>query len=55
MFNYLKQRSTIKGIISIVAAGAMMFTPDHIDTIIETSLSLYGIDNIMQKDGNDKR
>jgi hypothetical protein len=32
-----------KGIIAIVAAVVMYFTPDHIDYIIESLLGIYGI------------
>jgi hypothetical protein len=32
-----------KGIIAIVAAVVMYFTPDHIDRIIESLLGIYGI------------
>jgi hypothetical protein len=32
-----------KGIIAIVAAVVMHFTPDHIDKIIESLLGIYGI------------
>jgi hypothetical protein len=32
-----------KGIIAIVAAVVMYFTPDHIDRIIESLLGVYGI------------
>ncbi|MDR0581148.1 MAG: hypothetical protein LBG04_03495 [Holosporaceae bacterium] len=32
-----------KGIIAIVAAVVMYYTPDHIDRIIESLLGIYGI------------
>jgi hypothetical protein len=32
-----------KGIVAIVAAVVMWFTPDHIDKIIESLLGVYGI------------
>jgi hypothetical protein len=32
-----------KGIVAIVAAVVMYFTPDHIDQIIESLLGIYGI------------
>jgi hypothetical protein len=32
-----------KGIVAIVAAIVMFFTPDHIDRIIESLLGIYGI------------
>lgn len=34
---------TFKGIIAIIAAVVMYFTPDSIDTIIEILLGMFGI------------
>jgi hypothetical protein len=33
----------VKGIIAIVAAVVMWFTPNHIDAIIESLLGIYGV------------
>ncbi|MDR2267921.1 MAG: hypothetical protein LBD81_00530 [Holosporaceae bacterium] len=32
-----------RGIISLIAAVVMYYTPDHIDAIIETCLTAYGL------------
>ena len=40
--NFLRDEKT-QGIISIVAAVVMYFTPDHIDRIIEAMLGAMGI------------
>ena len=37
----------IKGAIAIVAAIIMLFTPDHIDLIIETLLAIFGIQKLV--------
>jgi hypothetical protein len=42
----LKEISTWKGIVSLIAGIAMFFTPDHIDKIIEMTLSTIGITDI---------
>ena len=36
-------RPKVKGVIAIVAAIVMYFTPDHIDRIIEMCLTAFGI------------
>jgi MoaA/NifB/PqqE/SkfB family radical SAM enzyme len=44
--NTLKEIITnekVKGIIAVVAAVVMAYTPDHIDRIVESLLGLYGI------------
>jgi hypothetical protein len=38
-----------KGIIAIVAAIAMFFTPDEIDRIIEIGLAYFGISKLVIK------
>ena len=47
----------VKGIISIVAAVVMYFTPDEVDHIIEGMLSLFGISCLMvsEKPTNKKK
>lgn len=42
-----KNSEKIRGIISIVAAIIMYFTPDSIDSIIEGLLLLFGIDEFL--------
>lgn len=46
MLNFLKKQAVIEGIIALTAAGVMIFTPDHIDQIIETGLTVFGIKRI---------
>jgi Sec-independent protein secretion pathway component TatC len=41
--SYFILNEKTKGMIAIVAAIAMYFTPDHIDRIIESLLGIYGI------------
>jgi hypothetical protein len=38
-----------KGIIAIVAAIIMAYTPDHIDSIIEAGLAAFGISKLVIK------
>jgi len=46
----LKQPSTIEGLIAVAAATVMLFTPEHIDQIIETGLSVFGVKRIVLDD-----
>ena len=39
----------VKGVIAVVAAVIMAFTPDHIDLIIEALLAAFGIEKLMIK------
>jgi hypothetical protein len=39
-----------KGIIAIVAAVLMAYTPDHIDAIIEAGLAAFGIAKLVIKE-----
>ena len=50
MISSIFTRDKIKGIVSIVAAGVMYFTPDHVDRIIEGLLATFGVSQfIFQK------
>ena len=50
MISSIFTRDKIKGIVSIVAAGVMYFTPDHVDRIIEGLLATFGLSQfIFQK------
>ncbi len=42
----------VKGVIAIVAAITMFFTPDHIDAIIEALLAAFGIGKLVLKKKN---
>jgi len=50
LVNRLQQKSTIEGLIAIAAATVMLFTPEHIDQIIETGLSVFGVKRILLDD-----
>ena len=53
VINSMFTRDKVKGIVSIVAAGIMYFTPDHIDRIIEGLLAAFGVSQfILQKKDN---
>lgn len=39
--------SKFRGIVAIIAAIVMYFTPDHIDSIIETILAYLGISQLV--------
>ena len=39
----------VKGVIAVIAAVVMVFTPDHIDLIIEALLAAFGIEKLMIK------
>jgi hypothetical protein len=52
MFENLKETiasDKAKGIVAIVAAGVMYFTPDYIDRIIESLLGIYGVTTLTLK------
>jgi hypothetical protein len=42
-----------KGVIAIIAAIIMHFTPDHIDILIESLLGAYGITVLTMKEKKD--
>ncbi len=39
--------SKVKGIVALIGAVVMYFTPDHIDAVIETLLAAFGITTLM--------
>lgn len=50
MLDRLQQPSTVKGLISIIASIAMIFTPDYIDAIIQTTLVAVGGIDVFSND-----
>lgn len=46
----LKEPSTWKGLVSIIAAIVMFYTPDHIDRVIELLLVTFGIPMILMEE-----
>ena len=43
------ENEKVKGVVAIVAAVIMFFTPNHIDLIIESLLAAFGIQQLVLK------
>lgn len=53
-FKLIITNEKVKGAIAIVAAIIMVFTPDHIDLIIEALLAAFGIRELTIVNKNDR-
>jgi hypothetical protein len=51
--NKIIENEKVKGAIALAAAIIMYFTPDYIDTIIETGLTAFGISKLVIGKKND--
>jgi hypothetical protein len=52
--NFILSEKT-KGIIAIVAAIVMWFTPDHVDRIIELCLAALGVSKLVLKEDSSEK
>ncbi len=48
----LFESDKLKGVIAVIAAVVIYYTPSHVDLVIESLLAMFGVQKLMLKEEN---